>query len=124
VGIAPPLHSQDIGTSRWQLTIESYTNFACSWKGAHARSDRQRTQVINALRAHLAEFGIVAAQGNKGVKELLAIVADQQDARLPVDARASVIVLAAQLEAGADVDRIDREADQAAQSRERSESSG
>jgi transposase len=60
---------------------------------------RQRTQVINALRAHLAEFGIVAAQGDKGVKELLAIVADQQDARLPVDARASVIVLAAQLEA-------------------------
>jgi len=60
---------------------------------------RQRTQVINALRAHLAEFGIVAAQGNQGVKELLAIVADQQDARLPVDARASVIVLAAQLDA-------------------------
>jgi len=60
---------------------------------------RQRTQVINALRAHLTEFGIVAAQGNQGVKELLAIVADQQDARLPVDARASVIMLAAQLEA-------------------------
>jgi len=60
---------------------------------------RQRTQVINALRAHLAEFGIVAAQGDKGVKELLAVVADQQDARLPVDARASVMVLAAQLEA-------------------------
>jgi transposase len=60
---------------------------------------RQRTQVINALRAHLAEFGIVAAQGDKGVKELLAVVADRQDARLPVDARASVMVLAAQLEA-------------------------
>jgi transposase len=60
---------------------------------------RHRTQVINALRAHLDEFGIVAAQGDKGVKELLAIVADQQDARLPVDARASVMVLAAQLEA-------------------------
>jgi transposase len=59
---------------------------------------RQRTQVINALRAHLAEFGIVAAQGDKGVKELLAVVADQQDARLPVDARASLMVLAAQLE--------------------------
>jgi len=60
---------------------------------------RQRTQVINALRAHLAELGIVAAQGDKGVKELLAVVADQQDARLPVDARASVMVLAAQIEA-------------------------
>jgi transposase len=56
---------------------------------------RQRTQVINALRAHLAELGIVAAQGDKGVKELLALVTDKEDTRLPIDARASVIVLAA-----------------------------
>jgi len=60
---------------------------------------RQRTQLINALRAHLAEFGIVAAKGDGGVKELLAIVADKEDTRLPINARASVIVLAAQLEA-------------------------
>ena len=60
---------------------------------------RQRTQVINALRAHLAELGIVAAQGDKGVKQLLALVVDKEDTRLPIDARASVIVLAAQLEA-------------------------
>src|ERR1700694_241047 len=58
---------------------------------------RQRTQLINALRAHLAELGIVAAKGDSGVKELLAIVADDGDERLPIDARASVIVLAAQL---------------------------
>src|SRR5262245_2598542 len=60
---------------------------------------RQRTQVINALRAHLAELGIVAAQGDRGVKELLALVTDKEDPRLPIDAWASVIVLAAQLEA-------------------------
>jgi transposase len=36
---------------------------------------RQRTQIINALRAHLAELGIVAAQGDAGVNELKAIVA-------------------------------------------------
>ena len=60
---------------------------------------RQRTQVINALRAHLAELGIVAAKGDKGVKELLTILADEKDTRLPIDARASVIVLAAQLQA-------------------------
>jgi transposase len=59
---------------------------------------RQRTQLINALRAHLAEFGIVAAQGNEGVKQLLAVVADDGDERLPIDARASVIVLATHLE--------------------------
>jgi transposase len=60
---------------------------------------RQRTQLINALRAHLAELGIVAAQGREGIQELLAIVADDEDQRFPIDARASVIVLAAQLEA-------------------------
>jgi transposase len=60
---------------------------------------RQRTQVINALRAHLAELGIVAAQGREGLKQLLTIIADEKDARLPIDARGSLIVLAAQLQA-------------------------
>jgi transposase len=60
---------------------------------------RQRTQLINALRAHLAELGIAAAQGREGIKELLAIVAQDGDSRLPVDAHASLIVLAAQLQA-------------------------
>ena len=60
---------------------------------------RQRTQVINALRAHLAELGIVAAQGREGLKQLLKVIADEKDARLPIDARASLIVLAAQLQA-------------------------
>jgi transposase len=60
---------------------------------------RQRTQVINALRAHLAELGIVAAQGITGLKELLKIIAHEQEARLPVEAHASLIVLAAQLQA-------------------------
>src|SRR5215470_7916316 len=40
---------------------------------------RQRTQVINALRAHLAEFGIVAAQGREGLKELLQLIPDKAD---------------------------------------------
>jgi transposase len=60
---------------------------------------RQRTQAINALRAHMAELGIVAAQGREGLKKLLTIIADEKDERLLVDARASLIVLAAQLQA-------------------------
>jgi transposase len=47
----------------------------------------------------MAELGIVAAQGREGTKTLLAIIADYGDERLPVDARASLIVLAAQLQA-------------------------
>src|SRR4030088_3710152 len=58
---------------------------------------RQRTQLINALRAHLAEFGITASQGREGIKELLAIVAQDEGSRLPGDAHASLTVLAAQL---------------------------
>ena len=60
---------------------------------------RQRTQLINALRAHLAEFGFTAAQGREGIKELLAIVAQDEGSRLPVDAHVSLTVLAAQLQA-------------------------
>src|SRR5580693_413523 len=46
---------------------------------------RQRTQVINALRAHMAELGITAAQGHEGLKELRRIIANDDDERLPVD---------------------------------------
>jgi len=60
---------------------------------------RQRTQLINAIRAHMAELGITAPQGRDGIKQLLAIIAGEQDTRLPVDARASLMVLAAQLQA-------------------------
>src|SRR5271170_6170133 len=60
---------------------------------------RQRTQVINALRAHMAELGIVAAQGREGIKELLRIIASEEDARFPVDAHVSLVVLAAELQA-------------------------
>ena len=42
---------------------------------------RQQTAAINSIRAHLAEFGIVAALGRRGVTELLNIVADQ---KLPI----------------------------------------
>jgi transposase len=60
---------------------------------------RQRTQVINALRAHLAELGITAAQGREGLKELLTIIASDADERLPAEAHASLVVLAAELQA-------------------------
>jgi transposase len=44
---------------------------------------RQQTAVINAIRAHLAEFGIVAPVGRKGVEDLLRAVADPKDKRVP-----------------------------------------
>jgi transposase len=58
---------------------------------------RQQTSVINAIRAHLAEFGIVAPVGRNGVEQLLGVVADANDKRLPEVARACVAALGAQL---------------------------
>src|SRR3984885_6371855 len=54
---------------------------------------RQQTSVINAIRAHLAEFGIVAPVGRNGIEELLGVVADASDKRLPDVARACVAAL-------------------------------
>src|SRR5207342_3501271 len=59
---------------------------------------RQRTGLVNALRAHLAEFGIIAPQGLRNVSKLIAIVRDENDARLPVLAHQVLAVLAAQIE--------------------------
>ena len=58
---------------------------------------RQQTSVINVIRAHLAEFGIVAPVGRHGVEELLGIVADPSDKRVPEVARACLAALGAQL---------------------------
>jgi transposase len=58
---------------------------------------RQQTAVVNAIRAHLAEFGIVAPVGRNGVEQLLDVVADTSDKRLPAIARACVLALGAQL---------------------------
>jgi transposase len=58
---------------------------------------RQQISVINAIRAHFAEFGIVAAVGRNGVEELLDIIADPSDKRVPEIARACLAVLGTQL---------------------------
>src|SRR5271165_5568450 len=60
---------------------------------------RQQTAVINAIRAHLAEFGVVAPVGRNGVEELLKVVTDGSDERVPEIARACVAALGAQLRA-------------------------
>ena len=59
---------------------------------------RQRTTLANALRAHLAEFGVIAPLGLRNVAGLIAIVRDEDDARLPDLARNVLRVLAAQVE--------------------------
>lgn len=58
---------------------------------------RQRTQLSNAMRAHMSEFGVVERVGRLGLERLLAVVEDQDDHRIPTDARTCLEMLMAQL---------------------------
>ena len=60
---------------------------------------RQQTAVINSIRAYLAEFGIVAPVGRRGIEQLLEVTADTADHRLPELARACLAALGDQLRA-------------------------
>lgn len=59
---------------------------------------RQRTMLVNALRGHLTEFGIVAAQGRCNVGKLTEIIEDTEDARLPALAREALLGLVHQMQ--------------------------
>ena len=53
--------------------------------------------MINAIRAHLAEFGVTAAVGRKGIEELLRVIADPSNKRVPDVVRACLAALGSQL---------------------------
>jgi transposase len=58
---------------------------------------RQRTMLVNAMRAHMAEFGVVARVGLPQVRELLEVITDEADKRIPPLARTCLASLARQL---------------------------
>jgi transposase len=60
---------------------------------------QQRTRTVNALRGHLAEFGVIAAKGMGKVADLIAMLHDVDDRRLPSAAREALLELAGQIEA-------------------------
>lgn len=59
--------------------------------------NRQLVMLTNAIRAHMAEFGIVAPVGRLGVDRLLAVIEDETDHRIPEAARQCLQMLVAQL---------------------------
>jgi transposase len=59
---------------------------------------RQRTMLVNALRGHLAEFGLVEAQGLHKIAGLIAIVRDDTDGRVPDIARQMLKLIAEQID--------------------------
>jgi transposase len=60
---------------------------------------RQRTMLINAIRGHCAEFGMIVAQGARRVSELVEQVRQADVSVLPDLARSAVLMLADQLDA-------------------------
>ncbi len=60
---------------------------------------RQRTMLINAVRGHMAEFGIIAPQGAQRVGELVALLLGEDEAALPALARQALRLLAGELQA-------------------------
>ena len=59
---------------------------------------RQRSQTANAMRAHMAELGIIAVTGMTSVAKLIIILRDDEDTRLPSAAQAALLEMAAQIE--------------------------
>ena len=71
---------------------------------------RQRNLAINALRAHLAELGIVSCTGVSRVAGLIVIIRDPEDPRLPLIARQALMDLADHIVAlNERLDCLDRE---------------
>jgi len=70
---------------------------------------RQRTMLSNAIRGHMAELGIISAKGRNGTAELLQIIADVADDRIPPVARFCLELLARQyLALNAEVSAVDK----------------
>lgn len=71
---------------------------------------RQRTMILNAIRAHFAEFGIIAAQGPRRVADLVRWLRDPDGLGLPSIARSALLALGDQLESLAEeIGRIERQ---------------
>ena len=85
-------------TMRFVATKTAEQQAALLLHRGRERLVRQRTSLVNALRAHLAEFGVIAPQGLRNVGKLIAIVRDEGDPRLPDLARQVLQVLAEQIE--------------------------
>lgn len=60
---------------------------------------RQRTMLINSIRGHCAEFGMIAPQGARRSDELIAQVREADATILPDLARSALLMLAGQLDA-------------------------
>ncbi len=57
----------------------------------------QRIRLSNAIRGHMAEYGLVAPVGRNGLQKLIEVIGDETDERVPAEARLCLKMLVAQL---------------------------
>jgi transposase len=71
---------------------------------------RQQTMLVNAIRGHMAELGMIAPQGSGKIKDLIAIIQDSEDQSIPALARAALQPLVYQMQTlDGQVDALDRQ---------------
>jgi transposase len=58
----------------------------------------QRIRLSNAIRSHMAEYGIIAPVGRNGLQKLIEVNNDETDERVPAEARLCLKMLVAQLQ--------------------------
>jgi transposase len=73
--LRPNLHYVAVKSAEHQARAVAFRTHQCFV--------RQRTQLINALRGHLAEFGIVVAKGPVHLREVVGLLEDSEAERLP-----------------------------------------
>ena len=59
---------------------------------------RQRSQTANAMRAHMAELGIIASSGMASIAKLICLLRNEEDHRIPKVARMALLEMAEQIE--------------------------
>lgn len=86
------------GTAAWDAVCSRQKRRTARYADVHRTRDlfvRQRTAAVNALRGHLAEFGITAAKGAAKARELMSLVST--DERVPAIARDALLQLVEQI---------------------------
>lgn len=97
----PSMHFVAVKSAQQQAALVAHR--------ARALLVTQRTMTVNALRAHLAEFGVIAPAGIGRVEELIALVVAGEDPRLPAEARSVLLTLVTQYRAlAAQIEAVER----------------
>jgi transposase len=90
----PSMRFVAIKTETQQAASGIHKSLPLARTGVREMLIKQRTMLINTLRGLMAEFGIVVAEGPAHVGELVAILADPADRRIPTPLHEGLLAIA------------------------------